>query len=363
MTRKKEYVSNKEFTSQEIAELVQGELSGPESLIVTGVATLVQATETQLSFLANDKYRDQVKDSKACVILVPENFTPSDTQKRAWIRCKDPSSAFTSVTLHYAPPPLVPQPGIHPSASVAESAIIGVAVHIGANAIVGNHAKIGDYSLVEAGCYIGAEVSVGCDCRFFPNVTLRERCVIGNRVMVHSGTVVGSDGFGYATDDKGHKKIPQVGIVQIDDDVEIGANVTIDRARFDRTWIKKGAKIDNLVQVGHNVVIGENTIIISQVGISGSVTIGKNVILAGQAGIPGHVTIGDGAVLMAKSGLLNDAHPGAYLMGIPAVPRKLFWKQTACLKKLPDLARKVKELESQVQELNRKIDSGVSTST
>ena len=170
-------------------------------------------------------------------------------------------------------------------------------------------------------------------------------------MIIHSGSVIGSDGFGYISGADGHKKIPQVGFVQIDDDVEIGANVTIDRARFDRTWIKKGVKIDNLVQIGHNVVVGEYTIIVSQVGISGSVEVGKKVIIAGQVGIPGHVSIGDGAIIMAKSGLFGDAPPGEVLMGIPTVPRKQFWQQTICLQKLPDLVKQVKRLEEQLADL------------
>ena len=349
-----EPLPNKYLDSGKITELVEGELIGPDSITVTGVATLAEAAETHLSFLANDKYRQKVNTSKACVVLVPENFTSAVQQNRAWIKCKDPSAAFTLVTAQYAPPTLVPQPEIHPTACIAESAKIGDAVHIGAHVVVGNKVDIDDRSIIEAGCYIGDETCIGMNCRLFPNVTIRERCVIRNQVIIHSGTVIGSDGFGYITNETGHKKIPQVGIVQIEDNVEIGANVTIDRARFDRTWIKKGVKIDNLVQIAHNVVVGEDTMIISQVGISGSVDIGKNVILAGQAGIPGHVTIGDGAILMAKSGLLDNAPPGAFLMGIPAVPRKLFWKQTACLKKLPDLVKKVKELEAELKELKIK---------
>ena len=349
-----ELILEKEITSGEIAKLVRGTLIGPENLTVNGVASLVQATKTQLSFLAHDSYRNKVAASKAGVILVPENFSPPTDDKRAWIKCKNPSDAFGWITLQYSPPPLIPRPEKHPTASIAMSAKIGKAVHIGAHAVIRDKVKIGDNSIIEAGCYIGDETSIGRSCRFYPNVTIRERCIIRNRVTVHSGTVIGSDGFGYTPGEKGHKKIPQVGIVQIEDDVEIGANVTVDRARFDRTWIKKGVKIDNLVQIAHNVIIDEYAIIVSQTGISGSVNIGKNVILAGQSGVPGHVTIGDGAVLMAKSGLLDNAPPGAFLMGIPAMPRKQFWKQTACLKKLPDLVTRIKALEKELECLKNK---------
>ena len=349
---------NKEFSAHEIAELVHGELIGPADLTVRGVATLDNANETQLSFLSNDKYRQRLATSKACVVLVPVKLTlEAPPQGRAWIKCKEPSEAFAIVTSYYVLPPAVPQPGIHSTAVVGTSVKLGHTVHIGAHVVLGNNVEIGDNSVIEAGSYVGDETHIGNSCRLFPNVTIRERCKIGNKVIIHSGSVIGSDGFGYIPSGDGHRKIPQVGFVQIDDDVEIGANVTVDRARFDRTWIKKGVKIDNLVQIAHNVVVGEYTIIVSQVGVSGSVEIGKKAILAGQAGIPGHVTIGDGAIIMAKSGLLDDAPPGAVLMGIPTVPRKQFWKQTACLQKLPELVKQVKRLEKQLEDLKKNLSN------
>ena len=344
-----------EITSQRIVELVQGRLIGSPDVVINGVATLDNASETQVSFLGNDKYRQKVNLSKAGVVIVPENFALTVPEKRAWIMCKDPSEAFATITAYFVPPPPIPRPGIHDTAVVAGAANLGNSIHIGAHVTIGEDTEIGDYSIIEAGCYIGEGTRIGSHCRLYPNSTIRERCILGNKVIIHSGSVIGSDGFGYISGLGGHKKIPQVGRVQIDDDVEIGANVTIDRARFDRTWIKRGVKIDNLVQIAHNVIIGEDTIIVSQVGISGSVEIGKRVILAGQAGIPGHVTIGDGAIIMAKSGLLEDAPPGEVLMGIPTVPRLQFWKQQVCLQKLPELVKKVKVLEKELETLKKQL--------
>ena len=343
------------FTAQKVAELVNGEVVGSHEAKISGIATLAHAKYNQLSFLGNNKYRPQVLNSKARIVLVPEKFKEVPPENRAWVKCSQPSEGFAIIASYYTPPEIIPEPFIHPSAVISNTATIQDSVHIGANAVIQDSAKIGDKSIIEAGCVIGQHVQIGVGCRIYPNVTIRERSLIGNYVIIHSGTVIGSDGFGYILGKDGHKKIRQAGYVQIDDDVEIGANVAIDRARFDKTWIKKGVKIDNLVQIAHNVQIGENSIIISQAGISGSVDIGKNVILAGQAGIPGHLTIGDGAVIMGKSGPLGDAEPGAKLMGIPAVPHKQFWKQVANIQKLPEMRKKIKELESELNELKNRL--------
>ncbi len=340
-----------ELTAREIAIIVGGEVIGQDSLAINGVATLGKAEQNHLSFLSNDKYRSAVISSSARIVLVPLDFSEIPQDNRAWIKCSDSSASFSLITARFAPPPRIPPSGRHPSAVISETAKIHPTAHIGANATIEADVTIGENSIVEAGCFIGYETTAGAGCRFYPNVTIRERTRIGNNVIIHSGTVIGSDGFGYIPDPKGHRKIPQVGNVQIDDDVEIGANVTVDRARFDRTWIKNGVKIDNLVQVAHNVVIGENTFIVSQAGVSGSVEIGKGVILAGQVGISGHVTIGDGATIMGKAGVAKDVGPGETLMGIPAVARSQFWRQTAYIQKLPELAKKIKTLEKEIQAL------------
>ncbi len=340
-------------TAGEIAEQVGGRLLGEGGVVVCGIESLDQASPSDLSFLANPKYRDAVLPSQAGVVLVPEDFTSPPPVGRAWIVCADPSAAFTGLVARFAPPPPPPPTGIHPTAVIGAGARIADSAGVAALAVIEPGAVVGARSVVGAGCYVGHDAVLGEDCQLYPNVTVRERCRLGNRVIIHSGTVIGSDGFGYLPGADGHRKIPQVGIVQIDDDVEIGAQVAVDRARFGKTWIRRGAKIDNLVQIAHNVVIGEHCFIIAQVGISGSTHLGRGVIAAGQAGIAGHLRIGDGAVLMAQAGVAKDIAAGQAVIGAPAIPRKEFARNLFAVGNLGKLSAKVKELERQVAELRQ----------
>jgi UDP-3-O-[3-hydroxymyristoyl] glucosamine N-acyltransferase len=223
--------------------------------------------------------------------------------------------------------------------------------HIGPHAVIEAGVRIGERSVIGAGCYIGEHSGIGADCLIYPNVTIRERCRIGSRVIIHPGAVIGSDGFGYESGPAGHTKIPQVGIVQIDDDVEIGAQAAIDRARFGRTWIKQGTKIDNLVQIAHNVVISEHCFVIAQVGISGSTSVGQGTILAGQAGIAGHLNIGNRAIVMAQSGVSKDLADGAIVFGSPAMDRRQFARTQSHLKSLDRAMKRLHELEEDVARL------------
>ena len=342
-------------TPQALADLVQGRLVGERELLITGVASLVEAGPTDVSFLGNEKYRSQVVPSEAGVVLVPDDFEPSPPAGRAWILCDDPSGAFSRVVDLFAPPPLSFPPGRDPDATVRDGADIPDSVYVGPRAVIETGAVVGERSVIGAGVYVGHETRIGEDCLIHPNVTIRERCVLGDRVIIHSGTTIGSDGFGYLSGPRGHEKIPQVGIVQIDDDVEVGAQVAVDRARFGRTWIKRGAKIDNLVQIAHNVVIGEDCFIIAQVGISGSVEVGKGAILAGQAGISGHISIGDGAIVMAQAGISKDVPPGARLFGSPAIDSREFARRQLGLKNVSKLRGAVKELQREVAELRDRL--------
>jgi UDP-3-O-[3-hydroxymyristoyl] glucosamine N-acyltransferase len=319
------------------------------------VASLTKATAQHLSFLGNDKYRPLVLSSLANIVLVPLDYGEPPPERRAWIKCKNPSDAFTSLTVHFAPPTRKPGAGIHDTAVIDSTAQIAASAHVGAHVVVGENTTVGERSVIEAGSYVGHHVTMGNDCRLFPRVTILDGCILGNQVVIHSGTVIGSDGFGFLMSAAGHKKIPQTGIVQIDDDVEIGANATIDRARFERTWIQQGVRIDNLVQIAHNVIVGKNSVIVAQVGISGSAEIGNQVILAGQAGIAGHITIGDRATILGQAGVINSVEPGAILVGLPAIPRRQFWKQTAYFQNLPDLHKKVKKLEAELAELKSRL--------
>lgn len=339
---------SKEITSGKLAELIQGELIGSDTIVVNGAQSLMDATETDVSFFAVMKYVDQIAASKAGVILVPETFEIDPQSKQTFIKCKDSNKSFGVVVDLFAPKPIQFVPGIHKMAYVADSAQIGDNVHIGPNAIVEENAIIGNGTVIVAGAYIGHEVTVGNNCLIYANATIRDRCKIGNRVILHPGCIIGSDGFGFAPGPQGIVKIPQVGIVQIDDDVEVGANSAIDRARFGRTWVKQGVKIDNLVQIGHNVEIGAWTMICGQVGIAGSTTIGSGVIMAGQSGSNGHITIGDGATIGGNSGVVSDVAPGSTLVGYPAETKREFAARVGLPKKVKKLAEQIKELQSKI---------------
>lgn len=343
-------------TSRELAELVGARLVGTEDVVVTGVASLAEATSSDVSFFANPRYADQVLPSCAGVVLVSEDFKEPPPSGRAWLVCAEPSDAFSEVISVFAPPPIEHAPGVHPSAVIDETVTVPESVHVGANAVIGRAVDLGEGTIVGAGVYLGESVRIGAHCHIHPNVTIRERCVLGNRVIVHSGAVIGSDGFGYVQRPEGHVKVEQVGIVQLDDDVEIGALVAIDRARFGKTHVKRGAKIDNLVQIAHNVVIGDDSFIIAQVGISGSTRVGRGAVLAGQVGVAGHLQIGDGAVVMAQSGVSRDIPAGAMFFGSPAVERKQYAKTQMAINRLGGLRETVKQMERDVAALKERID-------
>lgn len=343
----------KTLTSRQIAELAGGRLVGPADLAVHGVAALDAASPDRVSFLGNPRYARQVLPSAAGVVLVPDSFAPEPPAGRAWVVCADPSAAFATIVAEFAPPPIQFPPGIHPSAVISEDASVPDSVHVGPNAVIGPRAAVGAKSVIGAGVVLGHESRIGADCLLHPNVTIRERCILGDRVIIHPGTVIGSDGFGYISGPTGHRKIPQVGIVRIDDDVEIGACVAVDRARFGATWIKRGAKIDNLVQIAHNVVVGEDCLIVAQVGIAGSSHLGRGVVIAGQVGIAGHLELHDGAVVMAQSGIGKDVPPGAVMFGSPAVSRKEYIRERAAIHGIPKLKQAVARLEQRLDELEK----------
>lgn len=331
-------------TASELAVLVGGTMVGECRHALQGVAALSEATESDVAFLGNDKYRDQVMGSRAGVVLVPANYTEPPPEGRAWIVCADPSNAFTAAVLAFTPPPVKYAPGIDARAVIDPTASVPASAHIGAGAVIEANAVIGENTVILPNVYIGQNSTVGNDCLIYPNVVIRERCIIGNRVILHPGVVIGADGFGYKSSEKGHEKIPQVGIVQLDDDVEVGANSAIDRARFGRTWIQAGTKIDNLVQIGHNCEVGRACLIVAQVGIAGSTHLGNGVILAGQAGVSGHLRLGDGTIVMGQAAVTKDTMPGSVLMGTPAQDRKAFVREKMNLKRVEEMSKQLKEL-------------------
>jgi len=334
------------LTLQELATTSGGELVGDPSLQITGAASLAEATPGEISFFANRKYIGLLRKTRASAVFVPPHF--ADTLDAAQIRVSNPTKAFEQVVLKFAPKPIQFALGIHPTAVIDPSAQLGQRVSIQPHVVIEAGARIGDDTIIGAGGYIGHETTIGSSCLIYPRVTIRERSRIGSRVIIHSGAVIGADGFGFEMVDGRQQKIQQFGLVQIDDDVEIGANTTIDRARFGRTWIQEGAKIDNLVQVAHNVVIGKNTVIAAQTGIAGSVQIGQRVLIGGQVGIIGHVEIGDNTAIGAQSGISKNISGGAWWAS-PAVPLAEAKQQIAWVRRLGKLFARVKEIEKKLR--------------
>lgn len=331
---------------QEIASLVGAADVGEDSLEITGVASLQEARPGDITFFGNPRYLSQLRTSLASAVIVPFDFQENITP--VVLRVENPSAAFASIVAAFAPQEILPPPGVHPSAFVAASAILGEGVSVGPLAVVEDGAEIGAGSMIGSGCLIGREVKIGKECRFYQGAIIRERCLLGDRVILQPGAVIGSCGFGYEFQDGRHVKIPQTGIVEIGDDVEIGANAAIDRARFGRTVIGEGSKIDNLVQIAHNVQVGPHTIICSQVGIAGSTRVGSYVTLAGQVGLAGHIEIGDKAVIGAQSGLSKNVPPGSMVIGAPAKPIKEWKQNNFYISQLGKLYERVKELEKLV---------------
>jgi len=341
----------------EIARLLGGRLEGgdPETPI-TGVAPAGAAQAGDLTFFANPKYLAALRGSRASAALVPSDFAEEIPVARIYV--EKPSVAFAEVAARFAPAPIRFAPGVHAAAVVSPEAVLGSEVSIQAGAVIEAGARIGDRTFVGAGAYIGHEVQIGSDSVIHPNVSIRERCRVGCRVIVHCGAVIGSDGFGFELVEGRHRKIPQIGIVQIDDDVEVGANVTIDRARFGRTWIQEGVKIDNLVQIAHNVVVGKHSIIVAQVGISGSSELGSYVTLAGQVGMVGHIRIGDRAIVAAQAGVSKDIPPGEVWWGSPALPMKEAKERLALSNRLPKMLERIKRLEAEIEKLRDQKNEG-----
>lgn len=339
------------FTLKEVAHLVNGKLVGDPNVAITGISGIKEAGKGDITFLANSKYASLVETTKAAAIITSRE--PVETSKPL-IKTDNPSIAFTKMVSLAAHDSIKHPGGIHPTAVISPNAQIAKDVAIGAYAVVEDDVEIGAGSIIYSGCYLGCRAKVGKKCLIYSHVSIRERIEIGDRVIIHSGAVIGSDGFGFAMVRGVQEKIPQIGTVSIEDDAEIGANVTIDRARFNKTVIGKRTKIDNLVQIAHNVVTGENCIIVAQAGVSGSTTLGKGVIVAGQAGIVGHIRIGDKAIVAAQAGVTKSIPAGIKVSGYPAKPHETALRVNACLQRLPELYKKIRELEEKIESLEGK---------
>jgi UDP-3-O-[3-hydroxymyristoyl] glucosamine N-acyltransferase len=339
-------------TIADITQLVRGELVGDGAVSITGCVGMQDAKEGDITFVASPKYLSLAEKSTASAFIIPRQMSlPGKTV----IKADNPSFAFTQVLNHFLSvnPDKHPK-GIHPTAIIAKTAKIAKTASVGAYTIIDDDTVVGENTIIYGQCYVGHSSKIGSDCLIYPQVIVREKISIGNRVIIHSGTMIGSDGYGYVTVDGKHVKIPQVGTVVVEDDVEIGSNVTIDRARFDKTVIGEGTKIDNLVQIAHNVVTGKHCLIISQTGISGSTVLGNYVITGGQAGIAGHLTIGDGAQVAAKSGVSKSIKPGEVVQGYPARPLRESFKTHAHIQRLDHYVDMIKDLKKRIEELEKK---------
>lgn len=331
-------------TVSEIAKNLQGEVVGDGNAVLNGFSTADQARPGNLTFAETDEYFAAAEASAATAIIADQRFSSS---KKILIRVPNARIAFARALALFFPEPVRPG-GIHPSTVVAATAQIDPTAHIGPHCTVGERVKIGPRCAFLAGNFIGDDSVLGEETVLFPNVTVYARTEIGRRVRIHAGTTIGSDGYGYVLDGGVHRKVPQIGNVIIHDDVEIGANVTIDRGALGSTVIGKGTKIDNLVQIAHNVEIGEHCLVIAQVGIAGSSRLGNYVVLAGQVGIGGHLKIGNQVVIGAQSGVMTDVPDGGRWLGAPAVPDKQFKRQVIAVQRLPDLLKKVAEWEKKL---------------
>jgi len=345
-------------TVSELAALVGGQFASEADggARITGVASIAEARAGDVTFFGNAKYLAGLKTCRATAALVPADFT--DAIPPIAIRCENPTLAFSKILERTAPAPIVFPQAIHATAVLGAGVELGDGVSIQPHVVIEPGAKIGARTVLGAGAYIGHDAVVGADCQIATRVTIGARCVVGNRVIIHSGAVLGSDGFGFELKDGRHIKIPQIGIVQVDDDVEIGANTTVDRARFGRTWIGSGTKIDNLVQIAHNVQIGKHCIICAQAGISGSTRLGDYAVLGGQVGTVGHIEIGSGAQVGAQSGVSKSVPAGEVWFGYPAMPIKEQKEQLARIALLPRLFDRVKRAEQLARESTRGTSSG-----
>lgn len=342
-----------EFSAHQIAEVLEGKVSGNGDVKLNNVAKIEEAKTGDLAFLANLKYATHLYTTEASAVLVNEGFIPEKDTNATLIYVKDAYQAFASLLDMVAETMFQPKVGVEQPCFIHEGVSQNDGLYVGAFAYIGKDVKLGKNVKIYPQCYIGDNVIIGDDCTIYSGAKIYHACSLGNNVTIHSGVVVGSDGFGFApTDTANYKKIPQIGNVIIEDYVEIGANTTVDRATMGSTIIRKGVKLDNQIQIGHNVEIGENTVMAAQTGIAGSVKIGKNCMFGGQVGIAGHLEITDGVKLAAKSGISGDIkEKDVILMGAPAYPIRDYQRSYIVQRKLPELKNRVHQLEKELKAL------------
>ena len=343
-----------EFTAKQIADMIGGRVEGDASATVSTFAKIEEGREGAISFLSNPKYTHFIYDTKSSVVLVDDDLALEHPVTTTLIRVKSAYEAVARLLQIYEQ--MKPRKtGVDPLAFVSPSATIGKDVYIGAFACIGDGAVVGDGTQVYPHTVIGDGVTIGDGCLLYPNVTIYQGCRLGNRVTIHAGSVIGADGFGFAPNQEGYDKIPQIGIVVIEDDVEIGANTCVDRSTMGQTVIRRGVKLDNLIQVAHNCEIGENTVMSAQVGLAGSTKVGAWCMVGGQAGFAGHLKVADKTFIGAQSGVIsNTKGEGEQLIGSPAIDPKVFFKASAVMKRLPEMYRELNALKKKVEELTQK---------
>ena len=343
-----------EFTAKQIAEFLGGTVDGNENAAVHTFAKIEEGVPGALSFLSNVKYTQYLYSTRSSIVLVNKDFVPEQPVSATLVRVDNAYESLAKLMSLYAS--MKPgRSGLSSLASVSEKAKIGQNVYIGPFSVVEDGAVIGDNTQIYPHVIVGEGASVGADCILYPHVTIYYGCKIGNRCILHAGSVIGADGFGFAPTPQGYNKIPQIGIVQLEDDVEIGANTCIDRSTMGRTVIHKGVKLDNLIQVAHNVEIGENTVMSAQTGIAGSSKVGSWCMVGGQCGISGHITLGNKVNLAAKTGVISSLEDGSTMMGYPAIGYRNFLRSSLIYKDLPEISKTIRSLEKEIEELKAKL--------
>lgn len=338
------------FTAKQIATVLNGTIEGDSSVEVNNFSRIEDGKPGTLTFLANPKYTHYIYTTDASIVLVNNDFVAERPIKATLVRCFNAYAAL-AILLDMVDKMKPRKKGIEAMSFVADTAKLGENVYVGAFSYIAEGAVVGNNSQIYPQSYIGDNVTIGDNTIIYPGVKIYQGCTIGNNCIIHSGAVIGSDGFGFAPEGEIYKKIPQMGIVRIEDDVEIGANTTIDRAVMDATVIHKGVKLDNLIQIAHNVEVGENTVMAAQVGISGSTKVGKHCMFGGQVGLGGHITIGDNANIGAQSGIISNIAPEAKILGSPAVPVKDFFRSSIIFPKLPEMYRQLAQLQKEIDAL------------
>lgn len=341
-----------EFSARQIADFIQGKVEGDENATVHTFAKIEEGTPGAISFLSNPKYTHYIYTTESSIVLVNEDLELNQPVKATLIRVKNAYECVAKLLqLYQSAQPK--KKGIHPQAFVSPTAKVGNDCYIGAFAYIGDNVQIGDNTQIYPHTVVEDGVNMGNGCLIYPNVTIYKDCRIGNNVTIHAGSVIGADGFGFAPNTEGYDKIPQIGIVILEDDVEIGANTCVDRSTMGATIVHKGVKLDNLVQIAHNVEVGENTVMSAQAGVAGSTKIGKWCMFGGQVGLAGHITIGDKTFLGAQSGVPSSLKGNETLIGTPPTSPQAYFKSIALTRKLPDIHKQLNELQKQVDELKK----------